>query len=151
MFGCARQNRLPLFAVLRLDARLARAAAASLRDVAEAEPAARRRRAGDVADLELITVFFRLAGSARSRRGRRLRRRPVRLLGRAQAIGARRGSRLNVKLRDVRIGGIVEVGTLGSKTRFASQECTARRCTPQSLNYWTPDGTADLILGDYTT
>ena len=64
--------------------RLARSAAASLLlDAAEAEPAA---RAGDVADLELITVFFRRAGPARSRRGRRLRRRPVRLLGRAFAI-----------------------------------------------------------------
>ena len=103
MFGCARQNRLPLFAVLRLDARLARAAAASLLDAsAEAEPAA--RRAGDVADLELITVCFRLAGSARSRRGRRLRRRPVRLLGRAHATGHAR------KVR------IVEVGTTGSKS-----------------------------------
>ena len=39
----ARQHRLPLFAVLRLDARLAHVAASLLLDAAEAEPAARAR------------------------------------------------------------------------------------------------------------
>ena len=79
MFGCARQIAY-LSSPFCAFVRLARPAAASLLlDAAEAEPAA---RAGAVAGLGLVAVFFRRLGPARSRRGRRLRRRPVRLLGR---------------------------------------------------------------------
>ncbi len=56
---CARRKMPSLsFAVLRLDARLARAAATAVLGVAEAEPAA---RAGDVADLDPAAVRLRRA------------------------------------------------------------------------------------------
>ena len=142
-------NRLPLFAVLRLDARLARPAAASLLLDAEAEPAA---RAGAVADIGVVAVCLRRTGPARSQCGRqrrrprrRFRRRPFRLLGRAHATG--HVIRMCVhQPRNVRI---VEVGTPGSKTIFVRQECTARPCTAR-LNEPTVAVAACIFVRDST-